>query len=228
MIALDAGGKKRKKPGQDAAQFKTDEEGKMVIDNEDEDGDAQMEEDVEGAAYREAITSADGFTRGPNGKIKFNKDTKKRRRDNADVDEDVEMADAGAPSKREKRKHDPKLGHEFKAKVHIGSPRGCILSDVPCAYRKGEVMSKRAAWTPMRTYRCRKPRRRRDAASGLALPANDKCTTSANVFYHHLLLSMTDMYFLKAGESRECFPTQLRDRDPAGMYFPIAAPCEPP
>ncbi|KAK7692600.1 hypothetical protein QCA50_004232 [Cerrena zonata] len=111
----NANGKKRRKPGEDAARFKIDEgTGKMVID-EKGDEDEQMEEDVAGTAYRESLTSVDGFTRGPNGRVKFNKDTKKRRRDNED--EDVEMVDAEATSgKKAKRKTDAKFGHEFKAK----------------------------------------------------------------------------------------------------------------
>ncbi|KAI8992894.1 NUC173-domain-containing protein [Trametes punicea] len=113
---------KRKKPGQDAAHFKMDEEtGKMVIDEESDDGAGEAGvggEDVAGNAYVENLTSVDGFRRGPNGKIKFNKDTKKRRREAAE-DEDVEMADGEAvqkPSKKSKKKAEPKFGHEFKAK----------------------------------------------------------------------------------------------------------------
>lgn len=98
----------------------------MIIDG---DMDSGVEErapqnaatDVAGTAYRESITSVDGFTRGPNGQIKFNKDTKKRRRDE-DANQDVEMADvdelaSGNRSKKPKKKADPKFGHEFKAKV---------------------------------------------------------------------------------------------------------------
>ncbi|PCH43449.1 NUC173-domain-containing protein [Wolfiporia cocos MD-104 SS10] len=106
---------KRRKPGQDAAKFKTDEAtGKLIIEEEDSDdaGDEAPEDNL----YKESLTSVDGFTRGPNGRIKFNKDTKKRRRENEE-DEDVEMADGNqsAPGKS-KRKPDVKLGHEFKAK----------------------------------------------------------------------------------------------------------------
>ena len=113
----DANAKKRRRPGEDAARFKTDEgTGKMVIDDKANEDEA-MEEDVAGAAYKESLTSVDGFTRGPNGRVKFNKDTKKRRRENED--EDVEMADGEATSaaKKAKRRADPKFGHEFKAKV---------------------------------------------------------------------------------------------------------------
>ena len=91
----------------------------MIIDDSDDEGAAAADvEDVEGNAYRENLTSADGFTRGPNGKIKFNKDTKKRRRENEEADGDVEMADGEVQkAAKAKRKAEPKLGHEFKAKV---------------------------------------------------------------------------------------------------------------
>lgn len=92
----------------------------MMIDS-DSDSDAEdakrASADVAGSAYRESITSVDGFTRGPNGRVKFNKDTKKRRRENNEA-EDVEMRDAEAgPSNKNKRKSEVRLGHEFKAKV---------------------------------------------------------------------------------------------------------------
>jgi ribosomal RNA-processing protein 12 len=95
-----------------------EETGKMVIEESDTDVDGAPESDVAGTAYREALTSADGFTRGPGGRIKFNKDTKKRRRENAAEDEDVEMGEA-EPIKPNKKRSDVKLGHEFRAKVWI-------------------------------------------------------------------------------------------------------------
>ena len=58
----------------------------MVIDDKANEDEA-MEEDVAGAAYKESLTSVDGFTRGPHGRVKFNKDTKKRRRENEEEDE---------------------------------------------------------------------------------------------------------------------------------------------
>ncbi|EIW63581.1 NUC173-domain-containing protein [Trametes versicolor FP-101664 SS1] len=109
---------KRRKPGQDAARFKDDDAGKMVIDDGSDEEAAAGADVVAGDAYRESLTSVDGFTRGPNGKVKFNKDTKKRRRE-ADEAEDVEMADAEAgqkAGKKSKKRTDPKFGHEFKAK----------------------------------------------------------------------------------------------------------------
>ena len=97
----------------------------MVIDDEDVEQDDQMAEDVAGTAYRESLISVDGFTRGPNGRVKFNKDTKKRRREDNDA-EDVEMADVQtSAAKKEKKRHEPKLGHEFKAKV-----RPFVISEI--------------------------------------------------------------------------------------------------
>lgn len=112
--------KKQRQPGRDASHFKTDEDtGKMVIDEEDEEENEEEGDAVAGDAYRESLISADGMTRGPNGRIKFNKDTKKRRRMEEDMDIDVDMGDADATSsgKKAKRKDEPKLGHEFKAKA---------------------------------------------------------------------------------------------------------------
>ncbi|KAK2464281.1 hypothetical protein APHAL10511_003738 [Amanita phalloides] len=114
---------RRRKPGQDAAHFKTDEEtGKMHIDEaEEEEEAAEGKEDVEGNAYRETLTSVDGFTRGRNGRVKFNKDTKKRRREE-DLDGDVEMEDGTSPKskKSQKKTSTPKFGHAFKAKKASG------------------------------------------------------------------------------------------------------------
>ena len=75
----------------------------MVIDDEDVEQDEQMAEDVAGTAYRESLTSVDGFTRGPNGRVKFNKDTKKRRREDNDA-EDVEMADVQTSAAKKEKK----------------------------------------------------------------------------------------------------------------------------
>lgn len=88
----------------------------MMFDESGPDSnDGAAEEDVAGAAYREALTSADSFTRGPGGRIKFNKDTKKRRRENAVEDGDVEMGEVES-GKPEKKRSEVKIGHEFRAK----------------------------------------------------------------------------------------------------------------
>ena len=90
----------------------------MIIDEKSDvdDDDAPAATNIGGTAYQEALTSIDGFTRGHNGRIKFNKDTKKRR-----MEEDVMDVDASEMSservKKTKSKDEPKFGHEFKAKV---------------------------------------------------------------------------------------------------------------
>ena len=93
----------------------------MLIDSGDSDNtDEEEAEDVVGTAYREKLTSVDGFTQTRTGRVKFNKDTKKRRRENAEL-EDIEMGDAtteNATTKKIKRKKSVvKVGQEFKAKV---------------------------------------------------------------------------------------------------------------
>jgi ribosomal RNA-processing protein 12 len=123
IFSLDARGRRQSKNRQDAARFKTDEgTGKMIIEGSDSDAVGVAEQDVAGTAYREALTSVDGFTRGPGGRIKFNKDTKKRRRENAVEDDDVEMAETEPARTAGKKKSEEKLGHEFKAKVWIEMP----------------------------------------------------------------------------------------------------------
>jgi ribosomal RNA-processing protein 12 len=81
----------------------------------------RQDPDVAGAAYRESIISVDGFTRGPNGRVKFNKNTKKRRRDDEDI-EDVEMADGDnnfGKGRKHKRRSTEKFGQAFKAKASL-------------------------------------------------------------------------------------------------------------
>jgi len=112
----------------------------MIIDK-DSDSDAGTTDaqktaaaDIAGTAYRESLTSVDGFTRGPKGRVKFNKDTKKRRRENEDVEGDIEMADGDVgKERRNKRNSVVKLGHEFKAKVRHILPSS-VVSLKPVLY----------------------------------------------------------------------------------------------
>lgn len=166
--------KARRKPGQEAAKFKTDEgSGKMIIvDSSDDEsapqkakaksqfqpqskvrfGGSATEMDVDnnvdttdaagggagGNAYLEGMVSTDGFTRGPNGRVKFNKDTKKRRRIEIEMDVDGggETGGRGGEGRegregeREGKRRslgggggEKKLGHEFKAKVRSSPAR---------------------------------------------------------------------------------------------------------
>lgn len=95
----------------------------MIIGVGDEANDETMvaEEDVVGTAYRNSISSVDGFSRGPGGRVKFNKDTKKRRREELEGEiEDVQMGDVTINTNRKSKKRSPeKLGKEFRSKVRI-------------------------------------------------------------------------------------------------------------
>jgi ribosomal RNA-processing protein 12 len=120
---------RKRNGGKGSSKFKTDEDtGRMVIEDSDEDDEVAVGgEAVAGEAYKESMTSVDGFTRGPNGRIKFNKDTKKRRREEAET-EDIEMGGVTVPSPGKKAKgkrQEPRLGAEFKAKVRDDS---CLIS----------------------------------------------------------------------------------------------------
>ena len=117
--SIDAKGSQRLKNRNDPSHFKTDQSGKIVFDDSGSDtNEGAAEEDVAGAAYREALTSADGFTRGSGGRVKFNKDTKKRRRENAGEDEDVEMGEVES-AKPGKKRSENKIGREYRAKVRM-------------------------------------------------------------------------------------------------------------
>ena len=121
VLALQA--KKHRKPGQEASRFKTDAEtGRMIIgdDNSDEEVSQSRHrpEYMDANSYKESLTSVNGFTRGLNGRIKFHKDTKKRRREEMSED-DVEMADTAVDEvvSKSKKRNEIKVGQEFKAKV---------------------------------------------------------------------------------------------------------------
>lgn len=92
----------------------------MHIDEADDEEEGEEEDDVAGNAYRENITSVDGFTRGRNGRIKFNKDTKRRRDEELDGDVEMEDGTSPKPKKSPKKTATPNLGHSFKAKVRRG------------------------------------------------------------------------------------------------------------
>ncbi|KAK0485757.1 armadillo-type protein [Armillaria novae-zelandiae] len=135
---------RRRKPGQEASRFKTDDDtGKLIIDDSDDDEADDAKADVAGEAYRESLTSVDGFKRGANGRVKFNKDTKKRRREDGAIDEDVEMGEGDISTKvqKSKRNSDMKIGHEFKAKRAGGDVKKGGLD--PHAYLTLSQASKR-------------------------------------------------------------------------------------
>ena len=96
----------------------------MLIDSssdEDEDAEPNTESRLAGSAFQETLTSTDGFTRDSRGRVKFNKDTKKRRREADDLgeNEDVEMAEEDQEEAKQKTEAEAekKLGAEaYKAR----------------------------------------------------------------------------------------------------------------
>lgn len=131
-IALNAN--RRRQPGQDASHFKTDSSsGRIIIDDETFKSTPKSKDssdDIAGQAYREQMTSVDGFTRGPSGQVKFHKNTKKRRAEETAAEavysnsdgggNDVEMDDpknAAGAGRKKKKTELVHLGQGFKAKV---------------------------------------------------------------------------------------------------------------
>ncbi|KAG0050943.1 hypothetical protein BGZ83_004275 [Gryganskiella cystojenkinii] len=111
-----------------SSAFKTSSDGKLMIDDSDEENGDDDEEEIDEQAmemdqaennYLESLRNADGFTRGQGGKIKFNKTNK---RGAGGKDEDTEMTEGGAGPIRSKGvagkdKGPAKLmGQDFKAK----------------------------------------------------------------------------------------------------------------
>lgn len=122
---------RKRKPGQDAAHFKTDKSGKMVI----EESGSEAEEDDrdragEGNAYMSAMVGADGATRGARG-LKFNKNTKRARADEDAMDLDELIGD-----KKKKKKAAPikKLGEEFRSKKGRGDVKKSADGPDPYSY----------------------------------------------------------------------------------------------
>jgi ribosomal RNA-processing protein 12 len=81
-----------------------------------------IDEQLAGAAYKDTLVSVDGFTRNPNGTIKFHKDTKKRRKEememgDMEIDTPEEYSKGGVGPERTKKKNEARIGQEFKAKV---------------------------------------------------------------------------------------------------------------
>ncbi|CAE7160736.1 unnamed protein product [Rhizoctonia solani] len=131
---------RRRQPGHDASKFKTDSStGRMIVEESSDEEGADQADDVAGGAYREMLTSTDGQTRDANGKVRFAKDTKKRRAAEREADDDVEMADGTetglakeSPKKKNKR-NVVKVGAEFKAKNAGGDVKKTGQQD-PYAY----------------------------------------------------------------------------------------------
>jgi ribosomal RNA-processing protein 12 len=110
---------RKRKPGQDAAHFKTDRSGKLVIE---ESGDEDDEMDGrratgEGNAYMAAMHGADGATRDARGGLKFNKNTKRAREAEREEEAMMDLDELIGDKKPKKaKKKAVKLGEEFRSK----------------------------------------------------------------------------------------------------------------
>lgn len=105
---------RKRKPGQDAAHFKTDKSGKMVIEDDGSDSDGPADDGAdEGNAYLQSMRGIEGAARTNRG-LKFNKNTKRAREEEReaelmDVDEDK-------GTNKKKKKAIGRLGEEFRSR----------------------------------------------------------------------------------------------------------------
>jgi ribosomal RNA-processing protein 12 len=117
---------RKRKPGQDAAHFKTDKSGRMIIADEDagnDDQDHPMGSSADAAAgagnaYLTSMQGADGAVRTAGG-LKFNKNTKRSRdadREDADaMDLDELIGDKKDKKKKKAAAPIKRLGDEFRS-----------------------------------------------------------------------------------------------------------------
>ena len=71
-------------------------------------------------ALYEGLRYVNGFTRGPNGKVKFHKDTEKRRREEMSED-GVDKADTALEERasKSKKRNEVKVGQQFQRFVEL-------------------------------------------------------------------------------------------------------------
>lgn len=202
----------------------------MIESSDDEAADHQQGEDVVGTAYHESLTSVDGFTRGPKGQVKFNKDTKKRRREADERDQDIEMADPEAAQARppkNKKKADVRPGQEFKAKVGILHPFS-TTSHSGIIHRKLGVTSRKTGWILMPISVCPRPQRKVSAAEP-ALVSLESEQNDSPPWSILLEISCTSTYTCCINHTT--FDHEVPQRAPASNYLALATlrfPCRRP
>lgn len=120
-----AAASRKRKPGQDAAHFKTDKTGRLIIEEDgegDEDMGGQSADAAAGAgtAYLSAMQGVDGAVRGQGGALKFNKNTKRAREADRAEEEAMDLDELMGESKKKKKKAASapikRLGDEFRSK----------------------------------------------------------------------------------------------------------------
>lgn len=125
---------RKRKPGQEAALFKTDNSGKLVIP--DSDSEAEQPNAGGGNAFMAAQRGVDGASRDARGNLRFNKNTKRARaeeeRMGMDLDEVMgeKKKDKDAKDGKKRSKVVGRLGEEFRAKVsNVKYPSGASRAD---------------------------------------------------------------------------------------------------
>lgn len=121
--ADSSAGSRKRKPGQDAARFKTDKSGKLIIAESDSETEALTNAEA-GNAFMAAQRSIDGASRDAKGNLRYNKNTKRARaeeeRMGMDLDEVMgEKKDKDKAGKQKRSKIVGRLGEEFRAKVGV-------------------------------------------------------------------------------------------------------------
>lgn len=200
---------KRRRPGQDAADFKTDKEsGKMMIDEDGSDQEAPAGDVLAGSAYQTAMTSVDGMSRDARGRLKLNKSNKRGRALEAanDVDMLEGIMDDDKDRKKKAKRVPEKLGSEFRSKVS-STPLRAIEAAVTDRYNYSERVE--ISNPPVRTCRhtatfpsARPPSRRVRTRSTLPTrsavqDSNRRCSLFAPLYYRWFAFSrsaFSDVY----------------------------------
>ncbi|WRT66755.1 uncharacterized protein IL334_003718 [Kwoniella shivajii] len=122
VVSSDPSARKQRKPGQDASHFQTDKTGKLVIqeDNDPDDNQGQAGSSRTDGGVMMSRNTVDGHTRDSKGNLKFNRNTKKVREDEREMnemfDEEEKKIDGRKMQDRRKKRKAMGLGEEFKAK----------------------------------------------------------------------------------------------------------------
>ena len=136
--------KSKRRPGQDDLGFATDAEtGKLLLRDDEEGnegGEGDMDVDDAGAAFTAKGRGVDGYSVTKTGAVKFNKNTKRVRQEEAELDELLAAAaeEGGKKKYKSAKKQKTQIGSEFKASRAKGDVQKKGAKVSPYAY--GELL----------------------------------------------------------------------------------------